>query len=278
MTELPKSSTADVRQDDSQLRQGHLFRFWGSFVALPSRIYLYSRSRHHYHRSSPHRLRHWQIYPLPTHSLLPHQYYNRSLFTLGSGIAGGAKNPAMLIAGRTVEGIGAGGIYVLLDIVCADLAITEISYFLPIYFQAMRGTTVLRSGICFLPFAIGTLVFAVMAGIMLSKFSKYWPLHKTAFALSAIGFGIITLNDRDTVTVAWVFFELIASAGAGIIMSVLLPTIIAALPESDAASAAATYSFIRTFGGIWGVRIPSTIFNAVVNGNLSRISLSSLRD
>lgn len=43
------------------------------------------------------------------------------LFALGSGIAGGAKNPEMLISGRCVQGIGAGGIYVLLDIVCCDL-------------------------------------------------------------------------------------------------------------------------------------------------------------
>ena len=32
------------------------------------------------------------------------------LFALGSGIAGGASNVAMLIAGRTVQGVGAGGI------------------------------------------------------------------------------------------------------------------------------------------------------------------------
>lgn len=44
-----------------------------------------------------------------------------ALFALGSGIAGGAHNAAMLIGGRTVQGLGAGGIYVLIDIVCCDL-------------------------------------------------------------------------------------------------------------------------------------------------------------
>ena len=47
--------------------------------------------------------------------------WSTALFILGSGIAGGARNPAMLISGRTVQGIGAGGIYVLLDVVCCDL-------------------------------------------------------------------------------------------------------------------------------------------------------------
>lgn len=42
-------------------------------------------------------------------------------FVAGSGLAGGAHNPGMLISGRAIQGVGAGGIYVLLDIVCCDL-------------------------------------------------------------------------------------------------------------------------------------------------------------
>lgn len=43
------------------------------------------------------------------------------LFTLGSGLAGGSNGVRMMIVGRTVQGVGAGGVYVLLDIVCCDL-------------------------------------------------------------------------------------------------------------------------------------------------------------
>lgn len=42
-------------------------------------------------------------------------------FTLGSTLAGSARDAGLLIAGRTTQGIGAGGMYVLLDIVCCDL-------------------------------------------------------------------------------------------------------------------------------------------------------------
>jgi MFS family permease len=44
-----------------------------------------------------------------------------AFFTLGSGIAGGASNGAMLIAGRAVQGIGAGGIYIMIDVIVSDL-------------------------------------------------------------------------------------------------------------------------------------------------------------
>ncbi|KAL2786710.1 MFS general substrate transporter [Aspergillus keveii] len=354
-----------------------------------------------------------------------------ALFTLGSGIGGGAHNPAMLIAGRTVQGVGAGGMYVLLDIVCADLVplrergkylglmfswaglasalgpvvggvlaeanwrwifylnipictvalavvvlamrtkrpdpsetttrgldytgmalfipsilsllvglvrggtehpwsswrtivplvlgiigwivfhiqqtftktpsvpprlftnrtsataffLTLVSsfivqaqlYFLPIYFQAVKGTTVLRSGTSFLPFAIGTLTFAVLGGSLLSILGEYIPIHAGSFALSALACGLFTLLDDETSTAVWTVLQLLASAGVGLIMPVLLPAIMAALPESDVATSTAAYSFTRTFGYVWGVTIASVIFNAVIDDNAYRISDPGLR-
>ena len=43
------------------------------------------------------------------------------LFALGSGIAAGAKDSAMLVSGRTIQGLGSGGLFVLLDLVVCDL-------------------------------------------------------------------------------------------------------------------------------------------------------------
>lgn len=43
------------------------------------------------------------------------------LFMLGSGLAGGATNIGMLIAARTVQGIGGGGIIVLGEVIVCDL-------------------------------------------------------------------------------------------------------------------------------------------------------------
>lgn len=40
-----------------------------------------------------------------------------SFFALGSGISGGAKSTAMLIGGRAVQGVGLGGVNMLIDIV-----------------------------------------------------------------------------------------------------------------------------------------------------------------
>ncbi|GIJ97916.1 hypothetical protein Aspvir_000022 [Aspergillus viridinutans] len=43
------------------------------------------------------------------------------LFALGSGVCGGASTTEMLIAARIVQGLGGGAIFVMVDIIAADL-------------------------------------------------------------------------------------------------------------------------------------------------------------
>ncbi|KAI1412114.1 MFS general substrate transporter [Hypoxylon sp. FL1857] len=160
----------------------------------------------------------------------------------------------------------------------SSITIQSMIYFIPLYFQAVLGTSVLESGLNFLPFAIGTLAFAVLSGILLSVFGTYRPIHASGFGIGAISFGVLTLLGRSTSKVAWVFIEIVSSMGQGLVLSVLLPAILASLPESDVAAATATFSFIRSFGYVWGVTIASIIFNAFVDQNLYMVDDPILRD
>ena len=62
------------------------------------------------------------------------------------------------------------------------------------------------------------------------------------------------------------------------VLSVLLPAIMAGLPESDVASATAAFSFVKTFGYVWGVTIASILFNGVANRNLEGVSDGVVRE
>ncbi|CAG5175311.1 uncharacterized protein ALTATR162_LOCUS8044 [Alternaria atra] len=158
----------------------------------------------------------------------------------------------------------------------SSILVQASGYFLPVFFQAVLGTTVVRSGVNFLPLAFGMLVFAVIAGVLMEKLNQYKMLHAASFATAAIGFGLLTLLDESTVR--WAIFQLIVGAGLGMSLSTLLPAIMAGLPETDVASSTATYSFVRTFGYVWGVTIAATIFNRVFDQNLALISSPTLRE
>ena len=64
------------------------------------------------------------------------------LFTLGSGIAGGAWDMPMLISGRIVQGIGGGGIQTMIQLIICDLVLLrERGYILAVLFATVTIDT-----------------------------------------------------------------------------------------------------------------------------------------
>ncbi|PYI00035.1 multidrug resistance protein fnx1 [Aspergillus ellipticus CBS 707.79] len=136
-----------------------------------------------------------------------------------------------------------------------------VMFFLPVYFQAVLGATAERSGVQILPIIVIAVPAAIVAVLLLAKFGRYKPLHLIGFAVCTIGLGLFTLFDRNSSMAEWVIFQMITGGGSGFVLNTLLPAAQAGLAESDQASATATWSFIRSFGNIWGVAIPAAIFN-----------------
>ncbi|PYI16873.1 MFS general substrate transporter [Aspergillus violaceofuscus CBS 115571] len=136
-----------------------------------------------------------------------------------------------------------------------------VMFFLPVYFQAVLGASAERSGVQVLPIIVVAVPAAIVAVLLLAKFGRYKPLHLIGFAVCTIGLGLFTLFDRNSTTAEWVIFQMIAGGGSGFVLNTLLPACQAGLAESDQAAATATWSFVRSFGNIWGVAIPAAIFN-----------------
>jgi hypothetical protein len=65
---------------------------------------------------------------------------------------------------------------------------------------------------------------------------------------------------------------MVDAIGRGLLLPTVLPAIMASLPDSDTATATGMYSFLRSFGFVWGVTIPGTIFNTQFDRHASRIS------
>ncbi|KAI1133308.1 putative transporter [Nemania abortiva] len=151
------------------------------------------------------------------------------------------------------------------------------TYFLPFYFQAVKVATPLISGVDVLPFSLFTIPSAMLAGGFVSKFGQYKPLHWAGFGLVSIACGLFSLLDANTNTAAWVFFQIFVAVGLGFILTSVLPAVCAPLGEEDVAVANGTFSFIRSFGFIWGITLPSIIFNDRFDRLSPRIQDTDLR-
>ncbi|KAJ5158827.1 uncharacterized protein N7500_008478 [Penicillium coprophilum] len=86
-----------------------------------------------------------------------------ALFVLGSGISGGATNSPMMIAGRSIQGIGGGGINVMIDMIVSDM--------LPL---RERGNFM---GMIFAVFAVGTSLGPFIGGVIVQHSSWRWVFY-----------------------------------------------------------------------------------------------------
>ena len=153
-----------------------------------------------------------------------------------------------------------------------------VSLFLPVYFQSILEANPEKSGIDLLASVIPMVPFAIIGGILITVTGKYKPFLIIGFIPMAVGMGLFTMLNDKTTTVIWVVFQVILAAGSGLSLIATLPAILASLPESDVATATATWAFLRSFGSIWGVSIPSAVFNTRFTNLAYRISNQELRE
>ncbi|KAI1087848.1 MFS general substrate transporter [Rostrohypoxylon terebratum] len=85
------------------------------------------------------------------------------IYILGSGICGGARNPAMLIAGRAVQGAGSGGINMIIDVIISDLVPLR-----------QRGNF---NAIILAVYGIGTTLGPFIGGVIVENTSWRWVFY-----------------------------------------------------------------------------------------------------
>lgn len=142
-----------------------------------------------------------------------------------------------------------------------SLLLYWVLFFLPVYFQAVLGVSPARAGVLLLPSVLFSIPGAIVAVLLLSKFGKYKPIHLVAFAVTILGLGLFTMFDANSSLAVVVIFQAVAASGPGLVLNTLLPAVQAQLPESYQASVTSAWSFVRSFGSIWGVAVPSAVFN-----------------
>jgi hypothetical protein len=150
-------------------------------------------------------------------------------------------------------------------------------YFLPVYFQAVQLATPSWSGVQVLPTVFGMLPAAIISGQYLTRTGKYKLLHLVGMVLMAAGLASFTALDSSSSTARWVCLQLIPSLGNGILATSLLPAVQAGLTDEDNAVSTSTWAYIRSYGAIWGVTIPATVFNNIFNKNLWKVADPSAR-
>ncbi|KAH8833360.1 major facilitator superfamily domain-containing protein [Flagelloscypha sp. PMI_526] len=141
-------------------------------------------------------------------------------------------------------------------------------YYIPVYFQAVKGDSPIRSGIHILPVALFIAPMAMVNGIAVQVFKRYLPGNYIGWILSTVGFGILSLLKEDSKTSAWVGYQILVGAGVGFLFSATVFPVLAPLSVERSAAALAFFTFMRTWAQTWGITISATILQNELIKNL----------
>ena len=148
-----------------------------------------------------------------------------------------------------------------------------ILYYLPLYYEAVKGYTPIVSGVALFPETFTVAPAAMVTGFLITKYGRYrWAIW-SGWVLTTVGSGILYLLDVNTSIVAWIFLNLVSGVGMGMLFPSMTFSIQAATENKDLAFAVAMFSFFRAFGQTIGVAIGGTIFQNEMKRKLSAYPL-----
>ncbi|KAL1963468.1 hypothetical protein VTN77DRAFT_8369 [Rasamsonia byssochlamydoides] len=134
------------------------------------------------------------------------------------------------------------------------------AYYLPIYFQAVKGATPMLSGVYLLPGIISQLFAAVGSGAAVGKLGYYLPWSLASGMVSAVSNGLLSTFTPSTSTGKWIGYQILMGAGRGIGMQMALIAVQNSLPPALVSISMSLLSFSQTFGGAVFLTLGDTVF------------------
>ncbi|KEF52622.1 uncharacterized protein A1O9_11465 [Exophiala aquamarina CBS 119918] len=134
-------------------------------------------------------------------------------------------------------------------------------YWLPIWFQAIKGASAFKSGIMCIPMILSLVIANIISGIGTTVVGYYAPFYYAAVLLASIGAGLLSTFETTTAHDKWIGYQILYGFGIGFGMQQPLITVQTVLPLKDIPTGTAMVMFMQTFGGALFVSVAQNIFN-----------------
>ncbi|KAI1193539.1 MFS general substrate transporter [Nemania serpens] len=133
-------------------------------------------------------------------------------------------------------------------------------YYLPIYFQSIRGASPIQSGVDNLPLIVTAGVFVLLGGITVSKTGHAAPFMALGAAVMTISIGLLYTLGINTPTRDWVGYQILVGAAASFPFQNCINIIHANVDASDVASVTSILYCFQVLGGAFSVAAAQSAF------------------
>ena len=143
---------------------------------------------------------------------------------------------------------------------CMAGAFFALTYYIPIWFQAVKGVSAVKSGIMNLPLILGVVFSSIITGGLVTVVGYYTPFMLASTVTMSIGSGLLTTFMPDTAHPAWIGYQAFAGLGVGLGMQLPLIAVQTVLPLDLVPTGTAVVVFTQTLGGAITVAIAQSVF------------------
>ncbi|KAH8763814.1 major facilitator superfamily transporter [Diaporthe sp. PMI_573] len=148
-------------------------------------------------------------------------------------------------------------------------------YYIPFYFQSVKGYGGVITGVAILPVMITLVPSSIGTGAVVTRTGRYrWPI-RLGWILLTVSSGLTMIFDRATPIAAWVVILIALGFGHGAVLNAQNFAAQAMCMSGREGQAAAMYAFLRQFGMTLGVVIGGTIFQNIMSIKLRSQGLST---
>ncbi|KAL6362800.1 hypothetical protein LRP88_04108 [Fusarium phalaenopsidis] len=151
-----------------------------------------------------------------------------------------------------------------------------LSYFIPIYFQAVKGATALKSGIDTIPLILPNVIGILFAGFGTSKIGYYVPFIYLAVIIAPIGAGLLTTLGPNTSAGKWIGYQIPFGFGSG--CGFQLPQVAAqiVLPPCDIPMGISVSMLFQGLGGAVLISAANNVLNEKLLHYINDLGISGV--
>ncbi|KXT13084.1 hypothetical protein AC579_4904 [Pseudocercospora musae] len=141
-------------------------------------------------------------------------------------------------------------------------------FYLPIWFQAIKGVSATKSGIMNIPMILALVIVSIVAGGIITVVGYYTPFVIASTVIMSIGAGLLTTLQPNSGHSEWIGYQAMFGIGVGLGMQQTMIAIQAVLPAPDIPVGTAIVMFSQTLGGALFISVAQNVFQ---NGLLKHI-------
>ncbi|KAF8176729.1 major facilitator superfamily domain-containing protein [Mycena galopus ATCC 62051] len=141
-------------------------------------------------------------------------------------------------------------------------------FYLPIWFQAIRGTSAVNS----LPMVLSLVISSLLSGTLISRFGYYTPFLLLSTVLMSIGAGLISTFATTTGHEKWIGYQVVIGFGFGMGMQTPLIAAQTVLELEDIPIGTTILNFLQSLGGTLFISVAQNLFqNRLISGLTSHV-------